>query len=126
MAATVGYMVTWRCYGTWDGAECAESDSVQLSGSAKKPVEDAIMEEGKRAGEKIAAIAVWSNHVHAVVRYTGRDLGEFVGRSKAAGRKALRQMGFEGKVWARGYDKRFCFDEESLKYRIDYVERHGE
>ena len=35
-------------------------------------------------------------------------------------------VGIEGKVWTRGYDVRFCFDEEALKQKIDYVQRHGD
>jgi len=39
-------------------------------------------------------------------------------------RVALQAKGFVGRVWTRGYDKRYCFDEESLKDRMDYVGRH--
>ncbi len=39
---------------------------------------------------------------------------------------AFRQEGLEGKVWARGYDKRFCFEEVSVESRIAYVVKHEE
>lgn len=149
MGNTVGYMVTWRMYGTWlqgdgrgytkDGEHLGRDDvlfeanrnnlqgsAVRLTDDQKEPVEKSIGAEGRRAGEKIEAIAVCSDHVHVVVRHTGKNVGEFVGRSKAAGRGVLRGMGLCGKVWARGYDKRFCFDEEALRQRIEYVEGHGE
>ncbi len=148
MGNTVGYMVTWGMYGTWlqgdergyvkngkhlgrDDALCEANRNnlrgcaVYLTDEQRKPVERTIVAEGQRAGEKIEAIAVCSDHVHVVVRHTGKNMGEFVGRSKAAGRKVLRGMGFCGKVWARGYDKRFCFDEDAIKQRIAYVEGHG-
>ena len=148
MGNTVGYMVTWVMYGTWlqgdergyvkEGEHLGRDDvlyeanrnnlqgrAVYLTDEQKEPVERAIVAEGQRAGEKIEAIAVCSDHVHVVVRHTGKNMGEFVGRSKAAGRGALRGLGFCGKVWARGYDKRFCFDEEALRQRIAYVEGHG-
>jgi len=41
---------------------------------------------------------------------------------KTAGRLALKGMGCTGKVWTRGYDKRFCFDRASLRRRIEYVQ----
>lgn len=30
-----------------------------------------------------------------------------------------------GRVWTKGYDKRYCFDEKALRERIAYVERHN-
>ena len=39
-------------------------------------------------------------------------------------RVALQAKGFVRRVWTRGYDKRYCFDEKSLKDRMDYVGRH--
>jgi len=55
------------------------------------------------------------------------SLSNLFQRQKHAGafdRVALQAKGFVGRVWARGYDKRYCFDEESLKDRMDYVGRH--
>jgi len=45
------------------------------------------------------------------------------GRLKNAARVALQKDGFIGRVWAKGFDNRYCFDEESLKKRIDYVQK---
>jgi len=69
---------------------------------------------------------VYSSHVHLVVGYVGKNIGRLVGRYKAAGRKALENDGLTGKVWTRGYDKRFCFDEKDLRARVAYVNRHNE
>jgi len=69
---------------------------------------------------------VCSNHVHAVVGCDGQDIEEIAGRFKNAGRVALKDVGFEGKVWTRGYDKRFCFDEKDLRARVAYVNKHNE
>ena len=124
MGETVGYMVTWSTYCSWPDGRKIESCPVVLSDAQREAVKAGIVDEGKRAEEKIVAIAVGANHVHVVVRNTERNLSEFVGRSKAAGRKALGRIGFTGKVWARGYDKRYCFDEDAFRNRIEYVERH--
>jgi hypothetical protein len=29
------------------------------------------------------------------------------------------------RCWTDGYDKRFCFDEASVRQRIEYVQRHN-
>jgi REP element-mobilizing transposase RayT len=71
------------------------------------------------------AISVWSNHVHIVQRYNGRPIEKTVRIYKNTATAALRRAGFEGKVWTRGYDKRFCFSEKELRARVDYVNRHG-
>ena len=58
------------------------------------------------------------------VGYDVRPIEETVRRYKNASTVALREKGLEGKVWTRGYDKRFCFDEASLEERIRYVQGH--
>jgi hypothetical protein len=37
----------------------------------------------------------------------------------------LKEIGLKGKIWARGYDKRFCFDQITLDKRIEYVQNHN-
>jgi REP element-mobilizing transposase RayT len=147
MIKTVGYMLTWTTYGTWlqgdkkgfvkDGEVKGENVAlkmdcedklkgtpVRLRGKEKKIVREAILEAAKRFKQNILAIEVCSNHVHIVCEYVEVPIGALVGYYKNAGRKALQKCGYEGKMWTRGYDKRYCFDEKSLKNRIDYVEKH--
>ncbi len=62
--------------------------------------------------------------MHIVAEYVDVPMGVVVGYYKNAARAALRFEGLEGKVWARGYGKRFCFDEASLEARITYVMKH--
>ena len=59
-----------------------------------------------------------------VIAEGGQRIERVVSRLKSAGYYALREGGFRGRVWTRGYDKRFCFDEESLRTRVDYVKGH--
>ena len=147
MAKTLGYMVTWTTYGTWlQGDERgyvqkgkilgenpklkkANIDSmprneVRLDKKQKEIVKEAILKEAEKAGKRILALAVCSNHVHIVLRYDGKPLEKAVGRLKDTARVALQLGGFIGRVWARGFDNRYCFDEKSLKNRIDYVQKH--
>ena len=148
MNETIAYMVTWTTYGTWmqreqkdfdkDGKVMAEDAGlrraknkwlsqkpVRLSEEEKRVARRAIVEKAKRIGQRILAIAVCSKHVHIVFGYDGRGIEETVRRYKNAATAALRANGMSGKVWTKGYDKRYCFDEEALKNRINYVQRHN-
>ena len=147
MARTVGYMITWTTYGTWlqgntkgfvkdgevrgDNIALKRSNIKNLAGKAvrlgrreKEIVREAIIEAAKRFKQKIPAIAVHSNHVHLVCEYVDVPIGIIAGHYKNAGRVALQQNGFQGRVWTTGYDRRFCFSDKELKARIAYVNKH--
>jgi REP element-mobilizing transposase RayT len=144
---TLGYMVTWTTYGTWlegekkgyvkkgqilEGNETLREKSkrnqkdatVRLSKKQRSVVSEAILAGAARTGENVFAIAVLSNHVHIVVHYNGKPIGRTVSRLKKTAYYAMRECGFRGRLWTRGYDRRYCFDEESLRARVDYVKRH--
>jgi REP element-mobilizing transposase RayT len=144
MGKTTGYMVTWTTYGTWlqgdergfvkngqvlDGWERLrkanerkrKGNVVKLNKGERAIVRKAIEAEAKRIGERILALSVWSNHVHVVIGAGGGPVSRVVSRLKCTGYYALRERGINGRVWTRGYDKRFCFDEKSLCDRIAYV-----
>jgi len=148
MGKTLGYMVTFTTYGTWlqgdkrgfvkngkileasEGLEQANkkmqsSEEVTLKKEQREIVRDAILQEAARIGENVLAIAVRSNHIHAVIEGGGKPIDMLVNRFKTAAYYALRNNGFEQKIWTRGYDKRFCFNEKDLKAKIAYVNRHG-
>jgi len=145
MAKTIGYMITWTTYGTWlqgeekgfakDGEvrgenialkkDCEkklEKEPVRLGRKEKDIVRRAILEAAKRFKQKICAIAVYSNHIHIVAEYVDVPISVLAGYYKNAGRVALKKSGFKGRVWTRGYDKRYCFNKESMRTRVEYVE----
>jgi len=147
MVKTLGYMVTWTTYGSWlqgdargyvkDGKILGENkgleqanrkmltgDRFKLKKEQREVARRAILLEAERIGEKILAISVCSNHIHVVIGKGGNSVDKVVNRFKSAAYYALRENGVEERVWTRGYDKRFCFDENSLAERIKYVERH--
>ena len=147
MKKTLGYFITWTTYGTWlqgetkgyvkDGHILSENPKLRESNikdMAKRPIKlnqrqkeiarEAILREAKKYKHKIPAIAVCTNHVHIIIEYCGEPIERIVGRYKNAACIALQKDGLSGKEWTRGYDKRYCFDEKSLKDRIDYVRRH--
>ena len=140
-------MVTWTTYGTWlqgdkrgyvkNGKILPQNDNllrankanqkydtIKLSPRQKKVVHDAIIKESSIIGQKIFALAVCSNHVHLVLDYFPKPISDIVAYYKKAGRLALKEMGLTGKIWAKGYDKRFCYDEIILNRRIKYVKNH--
>jgi hypothetical protein len=140
-------MLTWTTYGTWlqrdkrgyvkKGATCPPNirlkkaneqsqsqDSVLLSKAQQKVVRDAILKEAKSQGHHIRALAVNATHVHVAVEYADQPINKTVAYYEKAARLALKATDHAGKLWTRGYDKRFCFDRATLDQRIKYVERH--
>ena len=149
MGRMVGCLVTWTTYGTWlqgdergyvkDGEVLKKNEqlrrdneqrlikgAVRLSTNEKKIVETAIRKEAEKNEIGLEALAVCSNHVHVVFGYCEQSIEEVVGRFKNAGRAALKNAGIERKIWTKGYDKRFCYDEDALKNRIRYVDEHND
>jgi REP element-mobilizing transposase RayT len=144
VAKTLGYMVTWTTYGTWlqgdergyvkNGRICPGNkalmesnkqlqlqDAVKLSKTQQQFVRKAIAEQARLQGQRIYALSVQSNHVHIVAEYIPLPISKVVAYYKNAARLALKSTGHNGKLWTRGYDKRFFFDVENLRRRIKYV-----
>ncbi len=143
----VGYMLTWTTYGTWlqgskkryvkegkilQPSETMEKDNlsrlkcppVRLNPVQKMIVETAIKKKALELNQKISAIIVYSNHVHVVVEKDSLSIEETVSYYKNAARVALRNAGFNTRLWSRGFDKQFCFSKEELEQKIAYVKRH--
>ncbi len=148
MGKMVGYMVTWTTYGTWlqgdkrgyvragqtlpadTGLEEAnkkqqKSEVLRLTSAQKRVVEDAVVKEARRFGQEILALAVCSNHVHLVVSSGSESIENTVSRYKNVATCALKKTGLTKKIWTRGFDKRFCFTDEELTQKIEYVLRHN-
>ncbi len=140
-------MVTWTTYGTWlqgdkrgfvkDGKISRTSKGLEQANKKRQSGEEftlkkeqrgivrsAVLQEAERTNENVLAISVRSNHVHVVIESGGKPLDIVVNRFKTAAYYALRECGFEGKVWSKGYDKGFCFSEKELSARVDYVNKH--
>lgn len=77
---------------------------------------------GKRLDITVFALTVQTWHVHAVIGPTAHKIGVVVKCLKDAARYHLR---IGRPIWATGYDKRFCFDRNSVLRRMAYVERHN-
>jgi len=147
VAKTLGYMITWTTYGTWlqgdergyvkNGQTChgnkalmqrneksQSQDMVKLSRNQQQVVRKAIAEEAELQDQRIYALSIQSNHVHIVAEYTRQPISKIVAYYKKSARLALKAAGHNGKLWTKGYDKRFCFDRTALEQRIKYVQDH--
>ncbi|GAI72956.1 unnamed protein product, partial [marine sediment metagenome] len=147
MSKMIGYMVTWTTYGSWlQGDErgyvkhgkiisgnpkilqvcqkLQKSASVKLDFEDKAIVRQAILNEAKRIGPTIEALAVCSNHVHLVALPCQESIEQIVSRYKNVAMFALRKHGQVSRIWARSFDKRFCFSQDDLNRRIEYVNKH--
>ena len=144
MAKTLGYMVTWTTYGSWlqgdnrkyvkDGeilppnenladanSKALTKDAVQLSFNQRRIAEEAIRQKAIQFGQRIYALSVCAKHVHLVAEYIPRPIGIVVQRYKSCAVRALRKDGMQGRIWTAGFDKRYCFDADSLQIKINYV-----
>jgi REP element-mobilizing transposase RayT len=142
-------MITFTTYGTWlqgdergfvkDGKTYAANQSladsnkqklaenpVKLSKNNRAIAAKSIFEKANRIDQKILALAVCSNHVHIVVDYVPIPMGKIVSYYKNAAQISLRKAGLAGRISTKGFDKRYCFDEQALKSRIDYVNSHNQ
>jgi len=145
VAKTLGYMITWTTYGTWlqgdergyvkngkiypgnktllqTNKQSQLQAPVKLSKIQQQVVRNAIIKEAELQGQQMDALSVQSNHVHIVVEYTRQPISKVVAYYKKAARIALKATGHNGRLWTRGYDKRFCFDRATLNQRIRYVQ----
>lgn len=148
MAKTLGYMITFTTYGTWlqgdergyvkkgriypenkvlkrTNQQLQLQQTVILSKNQRQIVRNAILKEASTQKQQIYALSVKSNHIHIVVQNSRQPVSKIVAYYKKAARIALKAAGHNGKLWTRGYDKRFCFDKESLEQRIKYVRSHN-
>jgi REP element-mobilizing transposase RayT len=147
MARMLGYMITWTTYGSWlqgdergfvkDGRIVGKNEGlrnanvkrlkaspVEFGQHERQIVREAIIGKAEQLGQKIHALAVCSNHVHVVAERISQSIEMVVSHHKNAARLALQANGFVGRVWTRGFDKRYCFDRQQLQSRIKYVQAH--
>ncbi len=147
MSKIVGYMITWTTYGSWlqgdkrrfvkdgrilEGDEkihricerLQKGQSIKLKSSEKSIVRTAILTEAERIGQQIEAVAVCTNHIHLAARPSNKSIERIVSMYKSAATRQLRFCDRTGRIWTKGFDKRFCFDEEDFQRKVLYIKRH--
>jgi REP element-mobilizing transposase RayT len=149
MGKVIGYTVTWTTYGTWlqgdkrgyvKGGKTLTGDekikeicqklqkqpTVILNKVEKETVQQAILTEAEKGGQTIKALVVCTNHVHLIAKPCCESIEKIVSRYKNVAMFALYNLGRKGRIWSHGFDKRFCFTEDELTRRIEYVRRHSQ
>jgi len=147
MRKTIGYMITFTTYGTWlqgdkrgyvkDGKRIGKNykleeeniknlktEAVHLTPEQRKIVFGAIIEKSMQLNQKVFALYVASNHIHITAEYIPKPIDIIVRHYKVSGQAALKKTGFTGKLWAKGYDRRFCFSKREMENRINYIKSH--
>ncbi|MBL7153528.1 MAG: transposase [Phycisphaerae bacterium] len=149
MSKIIGYMLTWTTYGTWlpgdqrgyvaddrtlpgngnileRNRKRQKSPAVKLNAQEKKIVEQTILAEAKTIGQQVESLVVCSNHVHLLTRRHARPVEEVVSRYKSMTTRGLWKEGRKGRVWTKGYDKRFCFTEQDIATKAKYIQNHND
>lgn len=149
MGRTLGYLITWTIYGTWlqgdergwvrdvkiegpdrgllkANKETTQEQEYRISKAVRKPVEEAIRKKAKAEEWEILAIAVCSDHAHVLGKICELPGVSHAGALKATGTKALKMAGCQNKIWSKGYDVRYCFDNAAIRNRAAYVMRHND
>ncbi|MBN1795893.1 MAG: transposase [Sedimentisphaerales bacterium] len=148
MAKTLGFILTWTTYGSWlqgdkrryvkngkvlDGDEelfelcrfLQKGPTVKLRYNEKQIVHLAILNEAERVNLKVGALAVCSNHVHLLLWFTPIPISSLISRFKNISTSALKKLGRTERIWTRGYDKRFCYNEDQFNAYIKYINDHN-
>ena len=100
--------------------------AVSLNDKQQEIVRKAIELEAKTLGQKIHGLTVCPQHVHLVADDIELPVGKAVSHYKNAARLALRAQGHNGRIWTRGFDKRYCFTSRELQNRIAYIQKHNQ
>ena len=153
MREAVAYLITWRTYGTWlhgdargsvdrehnipgtpllarDAGRAARSagrmtqGAVELDRRGREIVAGAVREHCQHRGWELLALAVHSNHVHAVIAAGEARPERVLGALKARATRRLRADGWarpKAHVWAYHGSTRYLWDSKSVEAAAAYV-----
>jgi len=136
-------MVTTTTYGTWlpgdlrgyvkDGIilpgnpellersrQRLKSPPVYLSAAEQDAAYRALVCAAREFHYALIEVSIESWHAHWLIDHAFDDVEVMVGRLKTRMRQALNR----GRIWATGYDARYCFDQESVDRRRRYIRKH--
>lgn len=143
----LGTLITYTTYGTWlrgdsrgwvdegiikpPNALLRLADESSMNHPAFLFQEDALLGVGQRICEKLLernnlrllALTIQTWHVHMVVPATRIQLAHIVKETKESARFLILPC---QPMWTTKCDKRFCYNWQNLKDRVEYVEAHNE
>lgn len=118
----------WRDHAGRSGARGRRSSPIEVPGvslptgrpaAGRRDVGGSLR---SRLHVNVLALTVETWHVHFVVAASPHTFGDIVKCAKDAVRHGLKP----GRpIWTTGFDKRYCFDEKSVRNRIKYVQQHN-
>lgn len=101
-------------------------EQVHLTEHEQRVALEALIAAASDFDYVLHAVSVESWHLHILVSHGATKVSTVAGQLKARMRQAINQSrGHGGKIWTAGYDKRFCFTDEQLEARHDYIRRHA-
>ncbi len=127
MVKIVGYMLTWTTYGTW-----LQGDEKGYVKKGKILPGNEKLEKANRKLQKLSTINLTKKEKEVVCEAIlkaaepcGESIEQIISRYKNIAMFALRKNGRSScQIWTSGFDKRFCFTEEDLENRTNYVNNH--
>jgi hypothetical protein len=81
---------------------------------------EALVAAADEFGYRLLAVSIESWHMHVLLSHGLDTVAVAAGRLKTR----VRQTIGRGRVWTAGYDKRYCFREDVVEARRDYIRRH--
>ncbi|MBB6428923.1 transposase [Algisphaera agarilytica] len=102
------------------------AEAVVLTTTEQDAVFDGLCRGVVEFNYELLAVSVESWHVHVLVSHETDAVKTVVGRLKNRMRQAVDEVSpGRGRVWAKGYDKRYCFTDAQVRTRMAYIERHA-
>ena len=97
-----------------------KTDPVYITSGEQDTLFEALQRAAREFDYTLFAASIESWHAHWLIDHAFDDVKVMVGRMKTRMRQALAR----GRLWTTGYDARFCFDEEAVERRREYIRRH--
>jgi len=97
-----------------------KSDPIYLTPGDQDTLFDALQRAAHEFDYTLFAASIESWHAHWLIDHAFDAVEVMVARLKTRMRQALDR----GRLWTAGYDARFCFDEDAVEARRNYIRRH--
>lgn len=97
-----------------------KTDPVFLSPREQDALFDALQRAAREFEYALFAVSIESWHAHWLIDHAFDAVEVMMGRLKTRMRQALAR----GRLWTAGYDARYCFDEEAVEARRNYIRQH--
>jgi len=97
-----------------------KTDPVFLTPREQEIVFEALLRAARESEYALFAVSIESWHAHWLIDHAFDGVEVMVGRLKTRMRQALDR----GRLWTTGYNARYCFDEDAVEARRNYICRH--